>query len=82
VQLVAIQELVRYCGTDYDFGRSEARLNAPSAVHYRNRRLRDASSWNGVIERLRAKRVQVTPRESPLRGRSIDSAYLEIGGGT
>jgi hypothetical protein len=35
-----------------------------------------------VIERLQAKPVQVTARENPLRGLSIDSVYLEIGGGT
>ena len=28
VQLMTMQELVRYWGTDYDFGRVEARLNA------------------------------------------------------
>ena len=34
----------------------------------------DASSWNGVIERLQAKGVQVTAPANPLRGISIDSA--------
>lgn len=35
----------------------------------------DASSWNGVIERLLAKGVKVTATANPLRGLSIDSAY-------
>ena len=35
----------------------------------------DASSWNGVIERLQADGVQVTAPAVPLRGISIDSAY-------
>jgi pimeloyl-ACP methyl ester carboxylesterase len=36
----------------------------------------DASSWNGVIERLLAEGVQVTAPANPLRGISIDSAYI------
>jgi pimeloyl-ACP methyl ester carboxylesterase len=36
----------------------------------------DASGWNGVIERLQAKGVQVTAPANPLRGISIDSAYI------
>jgi pimeloyl-ACP methyl ester carboxylesterase len=36
----------------------------------------DASSWSGVIERLQAKGVKVTAPANPLRGISIDSAYL------
>jgi pimeloyl-ACP methyl ester carboxylesterase len=35
----------------------------------------DGSSWNGVIQRLHAKGVQVTAPPNPLRGISIDSAY-------
>lgn len=35
----------------------------------------DASSWNGVIERLQAQGVQVTAPANPLRGIAIDSAY-------
>jgi pimeloyl-ACP methyl ester carboxylesterase len=35
----------------------------------------DASSWNGVIERLQAKGVEVTAPANPLRGIEIDSAY-------
>jgi len=36
----------------------------------------DASSWTGVIERLQKERVQVTAPANPLRGISIDSAYI------
>ena len=36
----------------------------------------DASSWNGVIERLQARGVKVTAPANPLRGISIDSAYI------
>src|SRR6476661_11115591 len=36
----------------------------------------DASSWNGVIERLRAKGVPVTAPANPLRGIAHDSAYI------
>ena len=36
----------------------------------------DASSWTGVIERLQKERVQVTAPANPLRGLSLDSAYL------
>ena len=36
----------------------------------------DASSWTGVIERLQKEGVQVTAPANPLRGLSIDSAYI------
>jgi pimeloyl-ACP methyl ester carboxylesterase len=36
----------------------------------------DASSWNGVIERLQAKDIEVIAPANPLRGIAIDSAYL------
>jgi pimeloyl-ACP methyl ester carboxylesterase len=36
----------------------------------------DSSSWNGVIERLQAKGVRVVALANPLRGLSIDSAYV------
>jgi pimeloyl-ACP methyl ester carboxylesterase len=36
----------------------------------------DASGWNGVIERLLAGGVHVTAPPNPLRGISIDSAYI------
>jgi pimeloyl-ACP methyl ester carboxylesterase len=35
----------------------------------------DASSWNGVVERLQAQGVSVTAPPNPLRGIAIDSAY-------
>ncbi|MBV9943226.1 MAG: alpha/beta hydrolase [Solirubrobacterales bacterium] len=35
----------------------------------------DASSWNGVIERLQAEGVKVTAPANPLRGIAYDSAY-------
>ena len=37
----------------------------------------DGSSWNGVIERLQAEGVRVTAPANPLRGISIDSAYIK-----
>jgi pimeloyl-ACP methyl ester carboxylesterase len=36
----------------------------------------DSSSWTGVIERLQKNGVQVTAVANPLRGISIDSAYV------
>jgi pimeloyl-ACP methyl ester carboxylesterase len=36
----------------------------------------DASSWNGVIERLQAKGMSVTAPANPLRGIAADSAYV------
>jgi pimeloyl-ACP methyl ester carboxylesterase len=36
----------------------------------------DASSWNGVIERLQEKGIEAKAPANPLRGSSIDSAYL------
>jgi pimeloyl-ACP methyl ester carboxylesterase len=36
----------------------------------------DASSWNGVVERLQAAGLHVTVPAIPLRGISVDSAYL------
>jgi pimeloyl-ACP methyl ester carboxylesterase len=36
----------------------------------------DASSWNGVVERLQAEGVEVRAPANPLRGISIDSAYI------
>jgi pimeloyl-ACP methyl ester carboxylesterase len=36
----------------------------------------DASSWSGVIQRLLAAGIQVTAPANPLRGISIDSAYV------
>jgi pimeloyl-ACP methyl ester carboxylesterase len=36
----------------------------------------DSSSWNGVIDRLLGQGVKVTAAANPLRGISIDSAYI------
>ena len=36
----------------------------------------DASGWNGVVERLQAAGVQVIAPANPLRGISVDSAYV------
>jgi pimeloyl-ACP methyl ester carboxylesterase len=36
----------------------------------------DASGWNGVVEQLQANGVQVMAPANPLRGISIDSAYI------
>jgi pimeloyl-ACP methyl ester carboxylesterase len=36
----------------------------------------DASSWNGVVERLQSAGLRVTAPANPLRGISVDSAYL------
>src|SRR5215217_4449690 len=36
----------------------------------------DALSWNDVVERLQAEGLQVTAPANPLRGISIDSAYI------
>ena len=36
----------------------------------------DASGWNGVIERLQARGIEVTAPPNPLRGISFDSAYI------
>jgi pimeloyl-ACP methyl ester carboxylesterase len=36
----------------------------------------DASSWNGVIERLQAKGIRVTAPANPLRGIARDTAYI------
>jgi pimeloyl-ACP methyl ester carboxylesterase len=36
----------------------------------------EASSWNGVIERLQAEGIKVTAPANPLRGISVDSAYI------
>ena len=36
----------------------------------------DASSWNGVVERLQADGVQVTAAANPLPGIPADSAYI------
>src|SRR6188472_3413309 len=49
--------------------------NAPLTVVLVHGAFADASSWNGVIERLQHAGVQVTAPANPLRGISIDSRY-------
>ena len=39
VQLATMQELARYWATDYDWRKVEAELNAPAAIHDRDRRV-------------------------------------------
>ena len=50
--------------------------NAPLTVVLVHGAFADASSWNGVIERLQAAGIQVTAPAIPLRGIAHDSAYL------
>jgi pimeloyl-ACP methyl ester carboxylesterase len=50
--------------------------NAPLTVVLVHGAFADASSWSGVIERLQAAGLQVTAPVNPLRGISIDSAYI------
>jgi pimeloyl-ACP methyl ester carboxylesterase len=50
--------------------------NNPPTVVLVHGAFADASSWNGVIERLQLKGVQVTAPANPLRGIEIDSSYL------
>jgi pimeloyl-ACP methyl ester carboxylesterase len=49
---------------------------APVTVVLGHGAFTDASSWNGVIERLQAAGVQVMAPPNPLRGLSADSAYI------
>jgi len=50
--------------------------NAPLTVVLVHGAFADASSWNGVVERLQAEGVQVSAPAVPLRGIAHDSAYL------
>jgi pimeloyl-ACP methyl ester carboxylesterase len=50
--------------------------NAPLTVVLVHGAFADASSWNGVIERLQAAGMQVTAPANPLRGISTDAAYI------
>ena len=50
--------------------------HAPLTVVLVHGAFADASSWNGVIERLQAAGIQVTAAPNPLRGISTDSAYI------
>jgi pimeloyl-ACP methyl ester carboxylesterase len=50
--------------------------HAPLTVVLVHGAFADASSWNGVIERLQAAGIQVTAPANPLRGISTDAAYI------
>ena len=50
--------------------------NAPPTVVLVHGAFADASSWNGVVERLQAEGIQVAAPANPLRGISHDSAYI------
>ena len=54
---------------------SETTSNPPTVVLVHGA-FADASSWNGVIERLQAKGVNVAAPPNPLRGIASDSAYI------
>jgi pimeloyl-ACP methyl ester carboxylesterase len=56
---------------------SDATLNgAPPTVVLVHGAFADASSWNGVVERLQATGLQVRAPANPLRGISHDAAYI------
>jgi pimeloyl-ACP methyl ester carboxylesterase len=55
---------------------SETTTTSPLTVVLVHGAFADSSSWAGVIERLHAKGVQVVAVANPLRGISIDSAYV------
>ena len=55
---------------------SQTTTSSPLTVVLVHGAFADGSSWAGVIERLRAKGVQVVAAANPLRGISIDSAYV------
>jgi pimeloyl-ACP methyl ester carboxylesterase len=50
--------------------------HAPLTVVLVHGAFADASSWNGVIERLQAAGIQVMAPANPLRGISTDAAYI------
>lgn len=55
---------------------SETTTTSPLTVVLVHGAFADSSSWAGVIERLQAKGVPVVAAANPLRGISIDSAYV------
>jgi pimeloyl-ACP methyl ester carboxylesterase len=55
---------------------SEAKSNGSPTVVLVHGAFADSSSWSGVIERLQSKGVPVIAAANPLRGISIDSAYV------
>ncbi len=50
--------------------------DAPLTVVLVHGAFADASGWNDVVEQLQASGVQVTAPANPLRGISVDSAYI------
>jgi pimeloyl-ACP methyl ester carboxylesterase len=52
--------------------------DAPLTVVLVHGAFADASSWSGVVERLQAAGMQVMAPANPLRGISIDSAYIFV----
>ena len=55
---------------------SQTTSNSPLTVVLVHGAFADSSSWTGVIERLQADGVQVIAAANPLRGISLDSAYV------
>ena len=55
---------------------SETTTTSPLTVVLVHGAFADSSSWAGVIERLLAKGIPVVAAANPLRGISIDSAYV------
>jgi pimeloyl-ACP methyl ester carboxylesterase len=55
---------------------SEGTTTGPPTVVLVHGAFADASSWNGVIERLQEKGVPVTAPAVPLRGVTADAAYI------
>ena len=55
---------------------SQTTSPSPLTVVFVHGAFADSSSWTGVLERLQADNVQVVAAANPLRGISIDSAYV------
>ena len=55
---------------------SQTTSPSPLTVVFVHGAFADGSSWTGVLERLQANNVQVVAAANPLRGISIDSAYV------
>jgi pimeloyl-ACP methyl ester carboxylesterase len=55
---------------------SQTTSPSPLTVVFVHGAFADSSSWTGVLERLQANTVQVVAAANPLRGISIDSAYV------
>ena len=55
---------------------SQTTSPSPLTVVFVHGAFADSSSWTGVLERLQANNVQVLAAANPLRGISIDSAYV------